>query len=71
MPIPWLVLDGFEAAYLNLDAGIDARTLDGAFFLEYRNGAFVDVSAAVRSGARPVRFFNARRTSVGACRANQ
>ena len=58
--LPWLDLGGFEAAYLNLDADIDARTIDGAFFLEYRNGAFRDVSADVRSGARPVRFFNAR-----------
>jgi hypothetical protein len=58
-PVPWLELDGFEAAYLDLDADIDARTIDG-FFLEYRDGRFVDVSAAVRDGSRPVRFFNAR-----------
>jgi hypothetical protein len=59
-PIPWLRLGDLELAYLNLDADIDARTLDDALFLEYRNGQFVDVTAAVRSGARPVRFFNAR-----------
>jgi len=59
-PVPWLVLDGFEAAYLDLDAGTDARSIDAAFFLEYRDGRFVDVSAAVRDGTRPVRFFNAR-----------
>ena len=59
-PVPWLVLDGFEAAYLDLDADIDARTIDGAFFLEYRDGRFADVTAAVRDGTRPVRFFNAR-----------
>jgi len=58
--IPWLRLGDLELAYLNLDADIDARTLDDALFLEYRNGAFTDVTAAVRSGARPVRFFNAR-----------
>jgi len=59
-PIPWIRVGGLEVAYLNLDADIDARAIDGAFFLEYRDGAFVDVSAQVRSGARPVRFFNAR-----------
>jgi hypothetical protein len=59
-PIPWLVLGDFEAAYLNLDSDIDARAIDGAFFLEYRNGTFVDVSAPVRDGTRPVHFFNAR-----------
>ena len=56
------MLAGFEAAYLNLDADIDARAMSGAFFLEYRDGRFVDVSADVRSGARPVRFYNARPT---------
>jgi hypothetical protein len=59
-PVPWLILDGFEAAYLDLDADIDARTLTEAVFLEYRDGTFVDVSAAVRDGTRPVHFFNAR-----------
>jgi hypothetical protein len=59
-PIPWIRVGGLEVAYLNLDADIDARTIEGAFFLEYRNGAFVDVSAQVRDGTRPVRFFNAR-----------
>jgi hypothetical protein len=59
-PIPWLVLDGFEAAYLDLDSDIDARQMPGAFFLAYRYGAFVDVSAEVRSGAHAVHFYNAR-----------
>ena len=59
-PIPWLVIGDFEAAYLNLDSDIDARAIDGAFFLEYRNGTFVDVSAQVRDGTRPVQFYNAR-----------
>jgi len=59
-PIPWLVLGDFEAAYLNLDSDMDARAIDGAFFLAYRNGAFVDVSAQVRDGTRPVQFYNAR-----------
>ncbi len=59
-PVPWLVLGDFELAYLNLDADIDASEIDGAAFLEYRDGAFHDVSADVRSGARPVHFFNAR-----------
>jgi hypothetical protein len=59
-PVPWLVLDGFEAAYLDLDAGIDARAIEGAWFLEYRDGRFTDVTAAVRDGTRPVHFFNAR-----------
>ncbi|HET7779036.1 MAG TPA: hypothetical protein VFL07_10815 [Rudaea sp.] len=59
-PVPWLTLGSLQVAYLNLDADIDARTLAGAFFLEYRGGTFVDVSEQVRSGARPVQFFNAR-----------
>ena len=59
-PVPWLTLGSLQVAYLNLDAGIDARSIDGAFFLEYRNGAFVDVTEQVRSGTRPVHFFNAR-----------
>lgn len=59
-PVPWLDVGGLQVAYFNLDADIDARSIDGAFFLEYRNGTFVDVSAQVRSGARPVHFFNAR-----------
>jgi hypothetical protein len=59
-PVPWLVLGGLEAVYLNLDADIDARTIDGAFFLEYRDGRFVDVTSAVHDGTRPVHFFNAR-----------
>lgn len=59
-PVPWLELDGFEAAYLDLGADIDARAIDGAYFLEYRDGRFVDVTAAVHDGTRPVRFFNAR-----------
>jgi hypothetical protein len=59
-PIPWISVDGLEVAYLNLDADIDARKIQGAYFLEYREGKFVDVSAQVRDGSRPVRFFNAR-----------
>lgn len=58
--VPWLELGGLQVAYLNLDAGIDARAIDGASFLEYRAGQFVDVTEAVHSGARPVHFFNAR-----------
>jgi hypothetical protein len=58
--VPWLVLGDLELAYFNLDADIDARTIDDAFFLEYGAGQFRDVTADVRSGARPVRFFNAR-----------
>jgi hypothetical protein len=58
--IPWLVVGGAEVAYLNLDVDIDARGIPDALFLAYRDGAFIDVSAEVRSGARPVQFFNAR-----------
>jgi hypothetical protein len=58
--VPWLVLGDLELAYFNLDADIDARTIDDAFFLEYGAGQFRDVTADVRSGARPVVFFNAR-----------
>jgi len=59
-PVPWLVLGDFELAYLDLDADVDARAIDGAAFLEFRDGAFHDVTADVRSGARPVHFYNAR-----------
>ena len=59
-PIPWLDIGGFEAAYLDLDSDIQARSIAGAFFLEYRDGEFVDVSAAVHAGTRPVYFYNAR-----------
>jgi hypothetical protein len=59
-PVPWLVIGGLEVAYLDLDADIDARAIDDAFFLEYRDGRFVDVTGAVRDGTRRVHFFNAR-----------
>jgi hypothetical protein len=59
-PVPWLRLGAFELAYFNLDADIDARAINGAIFLDWRDGAFVDVTGAVRSGARIVRFYNAR-----------
>jgi hypothetical protein len=59
-PVPWLILGDFELAYFNLDADVDARTIDAAVFLDYRDGAFVDVTGAVRDGTRPLRFFNAR-----------
>jgi hypothetical protein len=59
-PVPWLTLGSLQVAYLNLDADIDSRSMDGAFFLEYRDGAFVDVTGQVRDGTRPVHFFNAR-----------
>ena len=59
-PVPWLTLGSLQVAYLNLDADVDARALDSAFFLEYRNGVFVDVTEQVRDGTRPVQFFNAR-----------
>ena len=49
-PVPWLVIGGLEIAYLDLDADIDARTIEDAFFLEYRDGRFVDVTGAVRDG---------------------
>ena len=58
--MPWLVLGDFELAYLDHDADVDARAIDGAAFLEFRDGAFHDVTADVRSGARPVHFYNAR-----------
>ena len=59
-PLPWLDVGGAQIVYLNLSTQTDARTIPGAIFLELRNGHFVDVSAQVRDGSRPVHFFCAR-----------
>ncbi|MGA8279185.1 MAG: glycosyltransferase family 39 protein [Rhodanobacteraceae bacterium] len=54
--IPWLEIGDIEAAYLNLFPGLDARAMHNAIFLAWRDGRFVDVSAAVRSGQQEVHF---------------
>ncbi|MGA9422172.1 MAG: hypothetical protein WBW61_07395, partial [Rhodanobacteraceae bacterium] len=54
--IPWLRIGDLEAAYLNLFPGLDARTMHDAIFLAWQDGRFIDVSAEVRSGRRPVHF---------------
>ncbi len=55
-PFPILQIGDAEARYFTMDEDIATSIPDGAIFLEYRDGAFVDVSAAVRSGERKVDF---------------
>ncbi|MBS0584131.1 MAG: hypothetical protein JSS42_13620 [Proteobacteria bacterium] len=49
-PFPVLEIGDTEALYFTLGEDLRAAPPAGAIFLEYRDGAFVDVSAAVRSG---------------------
>ncbi|HEX7915807.1 hypothetical protein [Rudaea sp.] len=55
-PFPVLEIGDTQALYFTM--GDDLRTAPpaGAIFFEYRNGAFVDVSAAVRSGELKPQF---------------
>lgn len=55
-PFPSLEIGDLQTLYFTM--GDDMRTAlpDSAIFLEYRDGAFVDVSAAVRSGERKPEF---------------
>jgi hypothetical protein len=58
--LPWPRFGDVELAYLDLDAGMAPRTDASVLYVEQRDGRFVDVTQAVRSGERVVRFFNAR-----------
>lgn len=55
-PFPILELGDTQARYFTMGADIATSIPERAIFLEYRDGAFVDVSAAVRSGERKVEF---------------
>jgi hypothetical protein len=46
--------------YLNIADSPAIRADPAATFLAWENGRFVDATAAVRSGARQVKFFNRR-----------
>ncbi len=52
--VPWITLGNLQMIYLRMG---DATAIPAqAIFLDYRDGAFVDVSAAVRAGERKVDF---------------
>lgn len=53
---PLLRIGGLEVAALNLQADTDASTLDHGFFLAWDGHRFVDVTAAVHTGRKPVSF---------------
>ena len=53
---PTLDIGDVEAIYLTMGADIASSIPASAIFLDYRDGAFVDVGAAVRSGERKVDF---------------
>ena len=55
-PFPILDIGDTQARYFTMGEDISTSIPDHAIFLEYRNGAFVDVSAAVRSGERKIPF---------------
>jgi hypothetical protein len=52
--VAWPRIGNVDIAYLNLADGPVAAHLDHAWFLEWRDGEFVDISDAVRSGRRNV-----------------
>jgi len=54
--VPWLRLGDLQVMYFRFGDGFAAQLPSTALFLEYRDGAFVDVSAAVSSGQRAVEF---------------
>jgi hypothetical protein len=55
-PLQPLRLGDMQALYLTMGQDMRAAMPAQAIFLEYRDGVFVDVSAAVRSGARTIDF---------------
>lgn len=61
--VPWLEYGGVEIAYLNLQKGVDPKSMTSAHFLEYRDGAYADVTTAVLAGEREVTFRCGRRAS--------
>jgi hypothetical protein len=54
--VPWLTLGDVQAMYFTMGEDFASTLPPSAIFLEYRDGAFVDVSEAVRSGQRKVDF---------------
>jgi len=55
--VPWLTLGDVQAIYFTMGEDLSVATLPASTsFLEYRDGAFVDVSEAVRSGQRKIDF---------------
>jgi hypothetical protein len=54
--LPWVTLGDTQALYFTMPEDFMASLPGGAIFLAYSGGAFVDVSAAVRSGERKVAF---------------
>jgi len=53
-PIPWLRVGGMTSTYLDPPANADAASLAGIVFLQYKDGAFADVTADVASGRLPI-----------------
>lgn len=54
--VPWVVVGDLQAMYLTMGPGFAAALPPQALVFEYRDGVFVDVSAAVRSGERKIDF---------------
>ena len=54
--VPWLRIGDAETMYLTMGEGFASALPAQAIFLEYRDGAFVDVGGAVRSGERKIDF---------------
>lgn len=57
---PVLEIGDAQALYFTMGEDFRDTLPAGAIFLEYRNGVFVDVSAAVRSGERKIDFATAK-----------
>jgi len=55
-PFPILEIGDTQARYFTMGEDIATSIPEQAIFLEYRDGAFIDVSAAVRSGERKINF---------------
>lgn len=55
-PFPVLEIGDTQARFFTIGGDFAAALPDSAIFLEYRDGAFVDVSSAVRSGEHKVPF---------------
>lgn len=55
--VPWPRVGNLDIAYLNLVDGMAPAPIRDAWFLEWRDGAFVDITGAVREGRRRVLFY--------------
>jgi hypothetical protein len=55
-PFPILELGDVQARYFTMGTDMATTIPDSAIFLEYRDGTFIDVSAAVRSGEHKIDF---------------